>query len=71
MRLAYGLRLMYGLACAQQVAERLGADAVSFGAPHAAAGAGPTAAGNPGTEAGAMLDMALLAACRDLVITAG
>ena len=45
-----------------------GGDAVSFGAAPAA---DVTAAGNPGTEAGAVLDMALLADCRDLVVTAG
>ncbi len=45
-----------------------GGDAVSFGAAPAA---DMTAAGNPGTEAGAVLDMALLADCRDLVVTAG
>ena len=54
-----------------RVAEVLGADKVSFGAGQGADLAATTAAGNPGTEAGAMADLALLAACRDVVVTAG
>ena len=53
------------------VAEILGADKVSFGAGQGADLAATTAAGNPGTEAGAMADLALLAECRDVVVTAG
>lgn len=54
-----------------RVAELLGADAVSFGAGQGRDLAETTAAGNPGTEAGAMTDLALLAECRDVVMTAG
>ena len=53
------------------VAEILGAEKVSFGAGQGADLAATTAAGNPGTEAGAMADLALLAECRDVVVTAG
>ena len=54
-----------------RVAEILGADAVSFGAGQGKDLAATTAAGNPGTEAGAMTDLALLAECRDVVVTTG